>query len=458
MLRMALYCCTAALLLSGCAAPTHQDNGTRPALPDHYRGAVPAQAQDAVSQTWWRGFGSETLNTLIEAAQMQSQDLAAAIARVRQAQASARIAGAALLPELSANAAAGHQGRLGGSGNVNGRGYSVGLTAGYEVDFWGGNRAASLSAQQALQASRYDQHTVALTLTAGVASAWVQLMALRERVDIASLNLESAQRLETLVRAQFEAGAATALALAQQRTLLAGQWRQLEAIREQAKQGATALMTLIGQATELTLPAEPLSSLTVPSVRAGLPSMLLARRPDIAAAEARLKAADADIAVARAAMLPSLKLTATAGGESRHWGELLASPVYSLAAGLAAPIFNAGRLSAQHDLAIARREELLALYHKAIVAAFGDTQTALDHLAGVRAQRQAQSAELEQARLALALAESRYRAGAETLIVLLDAQRSLYAAQDDAVQLHADEIQAVIGVYRALGGGWSGSQ
>ena len=457
MRQLVSHCCAATILLAGCAAPAPQGN-TLPALPGQYRDVASAHAHDTVSEAWWRGFGSETLNALVEAAQVQSQDLAAAVARVHQARAGARMAGAALLPELSASAHAGRQGRLGGSGEASGRSYALGLTAGYEVDFWGGNRAASLSAQQALQASRYDQHTVALTLTAGVASAWVQLMALRERVDIASLNLESAQRLEALVRAQFEAGAATALALAQQRTLLAGQRRQLEAIREQAKQGATALMTLIGRATELTLPAEPLSSLTIPSVRAGLPSMLLARRPDIAAAEARLKAADADIVVARAAMLPSLKLTATAGGESRHWGELLASPVYSLAAGLAAPIFNAGRLTAQHDLAIARREELLALYHKAIVAAFGDTQTALDHLAGVQAQRQAQSAELEQARLALALAESRYRAGAETLIVLLDAQRSLYAAQDDAVQLHADEIQAVIGVYRALGGGWSGSQ
>jgi NodT family efflux transporter outer membrane factor (OMF) lipoprotein len=260
------------------------------------------------------------------------------------------------------------------------------------------------------------------------------------------------------VRAQFEAGAATALALAQQRTLLASQRRQLEAVREQAAQGATALMTLIGQATERALPVEPLSSLHVPAIQPGLPSMLLVRRPDIAAAEARLEAADADITAARAAMLPSLTLTATAGGESRHWGELLASPVYSLTAGLAAPIFNAGKLSAQHDLAIARREELLALYQKAIVVAFADTQAALDHLAGVQAQRQAQRTELEQARLALALAESRYRAGAETLIVLLDTQRSLYAAQDDAVQLHADELQAMIGVYRALGGGWSSSQ
>jgi len=403
---------------------------------------------------WWRSFDNAELDVFVTQAQAQSQDIAAATARVRQAQASARIAGAALLPEVSAGLDAGRQARLGGHADVDGTLYAAGLSASYEVDFWGRNRAARDSAVHILTATRFDHDTVRLTVTAGTANAWVQAVALAERAAIAEHNLHSAERLLALVQSQYEAGSATQLAVAQQRTLVASQRRSLAALRQQANQARVALAHLTGQAREVTVNTSTLASIRIPVIDAGVPSELLVRRPDIARAEAHLAAADADVVVARAAMLPSLTFAAYAGANSNRLGSLFDNPLYSLAAGLAAPIFNAGRLAAGHDLAQARREELLADYRQAIVMAFSDVQMALAQMHGVQAQIDAQSEELIQAQLALTLAESRYRAGAETLLTLLDTQRTLYAAQDMAAQLKALHLQSVVDLYRVLGGGW----
>lgn len=444
-----------AAALSACAGP----GGSTPAdaavvVAPPVRFSAPAAPGNAVNRDWWRGFGSEELNALVASAQSQSLDLAAAIARVRQAQASARIAGAALLPALDGNLDASRQGRIGGNGDVNGTVMTAGLSASYEVDFWGGNRASAAAAQASLQASAFDRDTVRLTVTAGVANAWLQAVALRERIAIGLRNLGNAERLLTVVTSRANAGSATQLELAQQRGLVAGQQRALAALRQQEAEARTAIAILLGQAASPALAAQTLAPLQMPTIGPGLPSELLARRPDVARAEAQLAAASADIQAARAAMLPRLTLVATVGGSGERVSRVLDNPVYSLAAGLAAPIFNGGRLAGRRDLALARQEELLAGYRAAIVAAFGDVEVSLNAAAGLEAQTRAQTEELAQARRALALAESRYRAGAETLLVLLDAQRTLYAAQDAAVQLKAQRLRAVVDLNKALGGGW----
>jgi NodT family efflux transporter outer membrane factor (OMF) lipoprotein len=413
-------------------------------------------ASSAIHQDWWRAFGSDELNTLVALAQEQSLDLAAAIARVRQAEATARVAGAALLPALNGSLDASRQGRIGGNADVNGTLLSAGLSASYEVDFWGGNRATAAAAQASLQASAFDRDTVRLTVTAGVAKAWLQAVALRERIAIGQRNLESAQRLLTLVTSRAHAGSATQLELAQQRGLVASQQRVVASLRQQEADARTVIALLLGQTTSPALAAQTLAPLQVRSIGPGLPSELLAGRPDIARAEAQLSAANADIQVARAAMLPRLTLSSTVGGSGERLSRVLDNPIYSLAASLVAPIFNGGRLVGQRDLALARQAELLVSYRAAIVAAFGDVETSLNAVAGLDAQNVAQIEELAQAQRALTLAESRYRAGAETLLVLLDAQRTLYAAQDAAVQLKALRLRAVVDLNKALGGGWRG--
>lgn len=462
MARIPLAVCSAmALALAGCAtAPAINDSGAVPALPAQWQFAR-GPAADAVTQDWWRSFGSAELDRLVQQAGAQSNDLAAAVARVRQAEASARQAGAALLPDVAASLQAGRQARMGGQADVSGSRYGAALTASYEIDFWGGNRAARDAALAEWQASALDRDTVQLTVTAGVANAWLQDLALRERAAIAEMNLRSAERLLNWVSSRQRAGAASALELAQQRGLVAAQQRQLAALRQQAGDARTALAVLLGQ-PEIALDASAQTAgwaeLNEVHIDAGLPSQLLTRRPDIARAEARLAAANANVAVARAAMLPRLTLNASLGTGGDRPGRLFDNPLYSLAAGLAAPVFDAGRLAAGSELAQARREELLADYRQAIVAAFGDVDVALNATAGLAAQSLAQQEELLQAQRALALAENRYRVGAESLLTLLDAQRTLYAAQDLGVQLKLARLQARVGLYRALGGGWRAEQ
>lgn len=442
------------LALAGCAATPGQQ-GHAPVLPAQWQsGPAVASTEVLDLQQWWQTFGSTELDALIAQAMTQSQDVAAAQARVRAAQANAVIAGASLLPEVTATVSGGRQGRLGGDAAVDGTAWSAQLSASYEVDLWGRNRALRDSALSSLQASRFDLDATRLIVTSGVAIAWLQAVALTERADVAQQSLASAEQLLNLVTARARAGAATALEVAQQRGLAASQRRAVATLRQQAGEARTALAVLLGVPGTLPVTTTSVDSLRQPSIDAGLPSALLLRRPDIATAESRLAAAQADVSAARAAMFPSLSLTAGLGYGGSQLRSLFDNPIYSVSAALAAPIFNAGRLGAVRDQADARREELLATYRQTIVTAAGDVERALNALAGNAAQRVAQDEELAQARRALTLAESRYRAGAESMLTLLDTQRSLYAAQDTAVALRADGLSASVALYKALGGGW----
>ncbi|MBN2992935.1 TolC family protein, partial [Pseudomonas cedrina subsp. fulgida] len=191
-----------------------------------------------------------------------------------------------------------------------------------------------------------------------------------------------------------------------------------------------------------------------PTIGAGVPSQLLSRRPDIAKAEAQLAAAQADVTVARAAMLPAITLGATLGSDAYKIADVLRSPYYTLTAGLVGPLFNNGRLSAERDKARARQDELLQTYRGAIINGFADVEKALSSMTRLDEQRQWQTEELQQAQRAFQIAESRYQAGAADLLTVLETQRTLYAAQDQNVQLRLSRLQASIALYKALGGGW----
>jgi len=451
----------ALLLLCGCTLSAPK-TGAAIAPPDAWRYAPRAAAHDnapvagAVDDTWWTRFGSPELERLVVQAGADSFDIAAAIARERQAQAASRIAGAALLPNVSGFADASRQGGLLASDTeLAGTALDLGLAASYELDFWGRNRALRDAAVASFHASEFDRDTVALTVSADVADSWLQTVALRERLGIAQQNLASAERILAVVESQARAGAATPLDLAQQRGLVAAQRRNVAQMRQQANDVEATLATLLGvPPANFRVTTATLATLRVPQIDAGIPSSLLTRRPDLARAEAQLEAADANIVAARAAMLPSVTLTGSAGVGSDRIHTLFDNSLYSVAAGLTAPIFDAGALAAGRDLAVAQKEALLAGYRQAIVSAFADVERALNAIAGARAQQQAQQEELAQAQRALALAESRYRAGAETLLVVLDTQQTLYAAQDEAVQLRAARLRAAVSLFRALGGGW----
>jgi NodT family efflux transporter outer membrane factor (OMF) lipoprotein len=387
--------------------------------------------------------------------------VAAAMARVRQAQASAIIAGAPLLPQVGLNLKANRQKFIRGSrsdtSDTTGTttSYSADLTASYEIDFWGGRAAARDSALQTVRASEFDQATVELTLLSNVADRYAQTLSAQQRGQIAELNLANARNVLNLVQTRYDSGSATALELAQQKSLVASQERQLPLIQQLAEESQITLAALLGQPVQaLNLGTEGFQALTWPTIGAGVPSDLLRRRPDIASAEAQMAAAKADVTVARAAMLPTLTLGASLGAGSSKASDVLRNPFYTLTSGLVGPIFNNGRLSAERDRTRARQEELLEVYRGSIVNGFADVEKALSSITGLDQQRQWQGEELRQAQTAFEIAQSRYEAGAEDLLTVLETQRTLYAAQDLNVQLRLARVQASIALYKALGGGW----
>jgi NodT family efflux transporter outer membrane factor (OMF) lipoprotein len=243
--------------------------------------------------------------------------------------------------------------------------------------------------------------------------------------------------------------------LAQQRSLVAAQKRQLPLLAQQQREAVIALAVLLGQPVQDLKLSGRLAELANPGIEAGLPSDLLTRRPDIASAEAQLVAADGDLKVARAAMLPRLTLSASLGTGADRFNDVMRNPYYNLAAGIAAPIFSGGRLTAERDRAKARQDELLGTYNTAILNALADVEKALNSVDGLDQQRRWQDEEVQQARLAFDLSETRYEAGAETLLNVLETQRTLFQAQDQQAQLQQARLQASVSLYRALGGGWS---
>jgi NodT family efflux transporter outer membrane factor (OMF) lipoprotein len=372
---------------------------------------------------------------------------------VQQADARATYA-RALVPDLNADFGATRSAAMDSHTERDASTWRVGLSSSYELDFWGRQRALRDAAESNRQASVFDRETVRLTVTASVAQAWLQCVGLRERAAIAQLNLEISERLLKLVESRARYGAATSVELAQQRGQVAAQQRVVALLRKQIADAHAVLALLSGQWTMDLVSETSLSNLAIPGVRQGTPADLITRRPDVAKAEAQLLAADANLAAARAAMLPRVTLTAGLSSESEKFSRLLENPLSSLAAGILAPIFDAGRLASNRDLAAAQKQELVIGYRKAILQAFNDVQTALNAVDGAERQAVVQAQEVAQAQRALSLAESRYKAGADNLQTLLDVQRVAYQSRDLAVQIRQERLQASIALYRALGGGW----
>ena len=445
----------AALALAGCATTQSSDEARRMSLDiPHAWDQKQGTAREEVSTRWWQSFGSPELSALVEQARSQSLDVAAAVARVEQADARAAYARAGLVPEVNADFGGTRSAALDSQTERNVSTWRVGLSSSYELDFWGRQRALKDSTESSRQASVFDQETVRLTVTASVAQAWLQCVGLRERVAIAQLNFEVSERLLKLVESRARYGAATSVELAQQRGQVAAQQRVVALLRKQLADAHAVLALLSGQWTMDLVSETSLSNLAIPSIREGTPADLMTHRPDVAKAEAQLLAANANLAVARAAMLPRVTLTAGLGSESEKLRNLLENPLSSLAAGILAPIFDAGRLASNRSLAAAQKQELVVGYRKTILQAFNDVQVALNAVDGSEKQAVVQAQEVAQAQRALSLAESRYKAGADNLQTLLDVQRVAYQSRDLAVQIRQECLQASIALYRALGGGW----
>ena len=449
-----------ALLCSACATTPFK---SPPAdLPDRFEQSA-APTADWPSSEWYRAFGSDELIALIAQADSTNLDLAAAQARIRQADARARIAGAALLPAVDAGASATDiRGRAGGQ-SAHETDWSALLSASYEVDFWGRNRFAAQSARLQAAASRADRDVIALTTVAGVANAYFDLLSLRERLAIASANLETTRQVLRAIEARYDAGIASPLELATQRAAEANAMLAIAPLTQSEVEARASLALLLGRRPEeFSVMGATLEDLAVPVVAAGMPSELLIRRPDIASAELGLRAAHADVDAARAALFPRLTLTAEGGVQNpgvQAAVTTLAGTGYTLGLGasLVQTLFDGGRRRATRDQAAAREEELLAVYRTAILDALRDVEVGLAAVHHLDLQADAHMQNVQQSTLAFQGAEMRYRVGSGDFLTMLEAQRTLYAARDQQSQYRLARLQALVGIYRALGGGWPGA-
>jgi len=385
-----------------------------------------------------------------------NQDIAAAIARIDQARANTRIAGAPLLPNVEATGStSGTLTRNRQRAHTGSSGEAV-LTASYEIDLWGKNAAGLEASKHALNASIFDREALALVVQSEVASTYFDAVSLRQRLAIARENLAAAQQVLKLVQIQMAQGAATALDLAQQRTAVATFEAEIPTLEQQLEADQTSLAILLGRAPGGTAVArDKLDALALPTIAAGQPAELLGRRPDIAEAEANLKAANADIGVARAAFYPSLTLSASAALSGLATSGT--STAASIAAGLVAPIFEGGQLEGQLDLTKARKEELVATYRQTVLTSFKEVEDALSTIQTSAARVKSLQTAADQAREAFRLAQLSYGAGASDFLTVLDAQRTLLDNEDSLVQAQRDRFTAAAGLFKALGGGWAGS-
>ncbi len=401
-------------LLTGCLLTADRLD---PALdiPTSYRAPHGTAKAALPSAEWWRGFRSGELTDLMEQALAANYDIAAAVARIVQADAQARVTGAALLPTLDATSNVTRSGNGGGgSASTASSVHTVALNASYVVDFWGRNRDLLRSAEFAASASRFDRELIALTTMVSVADSYFLVLEAQDRIHVNTQSVTSSERILKLVQDRFNNGTAAALDVAQQASIVAIQRAALPPLIQQRDQNRAALALLVGRTPEHTaVHGGSMYKLGIPRVTPGLPSDLLTQRPDVREAEARLAAANANVTAARAAFFPTIQLTGQGGFSSLALRTLFGpgAAFYTVAAAATQPIFDGGTLLGQLDLQKASREELMQDYRKAVVSAFTDVEKALVGVAQLTRQEQLQRDAVAQSQKAFDLSEERLQGG-----------------------------------------------
>jgi len=449
----------AAGLLSACSlAPTYE----RPEAP--VAAAYPTQTDHNLRLTGWRDFfPDERLQTLIDTALANNRDLRIAALRVEEARAQYNVQSADQLPTFNATAGATRSRTPGslspsGSPTVN-RNYQVGLgLAAFELDFFGRVRSLNDAALAQYLATEEANRAAHITLVAEVAKLYLAERAFDEQYELARKTFESRETAYRLAKQRFDVGASSALDLRQSETLVQSARASLAALARQRAQAANALTLLVGKPLTDLPAAHRLSEQNIiTEIPAGLPSDLLERRPDIRAAEQRLRAANANIGAARAAFFPRISLTASTGTASNDLSGLFesGSRTWSFVPQLVLPIFDAGRNSANLSVAEVRKHVAVADYEKSIQTAFREVADALAARAALDEQIDAQRAVLEAQAERYKLADLRYRNGVASSLEVLDAERELFSAQQALVQARLLRLTNAVDLYRALGGGLS---
>jgi NodT family efflux transporter outer membrane factor (OMF) lipoprotein len=402
--------------------------------------------------------GDAQLDALVDRALAHNANLGLAAARVAQALAEQQLAESALRPSLDATLGATSSRSLLSSGPGHTRSVQPGLQASWEPDLWGrlGNLAQAGRAQTA--ASQADEAGARVALAAQVVQAYVALRALDAQLAVAQATERSRVESEQLTADQARTGYASQLPLAQAQAETASVRQNIAQLDLAIRRQEDALRLLTGDPPGPVPRGLPLAELRLPQPAVAQPSALLRRRPDIAAAEARLAAGDARLAAQRAAFLPHVQLSASVGSLLVNALDYNPLTVWSLGASALAPLFNGGRLQAQMDAVAAQRDQLAWGYRDTVLHALDEVQASLGALPRIAQQRE--QAGLREAAVARALdfSKDRYEAGYASYLETLDAQRSLFAVQLSQVSLKQSELDNLVALYRALGGGWQAAQ
>ena len=460
-----------ALALAGCAAVGPDYSRPQTTLPASYGQPSAAPIADAAAEPggldWWKRFGDPQLDTVVETALANNTDLQVAVARVEEADAVMREVGAAFLPAVSLGGTAARSqlsGDIPGGTGLLWNNLLLSLSASYEIDFWGRVRRSSEAARAQALASRYARDVVQLSIAGLTAQTWFALRSLDEQIALTRRTLDARERGVGIVALRLEAGTASRLDLEQARGSRADAAIQLRDLQRQRSLAQTLLGRLTGQ-PDLSVPSsaddQALTTMPVPpQPPPGLPSDLLARRPDLRQAEEQLVAANAQIGVARAAMLPTISLTGALGGQSTALAGLIDSGarIWSLGFGLSLPIFDGGRLQARSDQALARERQALAAYQGAAQSAFREVSDALIAAQAAREVEADVVARSEATARSLELSRLRYLAGYSGALEVLDAQRSTNTAELEVVRNRQTRLNAAVDLFKALSGSWTDAQ
>jgi NodT family efflux transporter outer membrane factor (OMF) lipoprotein len=454
-----------ALLVTGC---TVGPDYVRPDAPtsaafkgiDGWKTAAPRA--EAPRGSWWKVFGDPDLDALERQVDIGSQTIQAAEARVRAAQAATEAARAGLFPAVGGNAGAVRSARAAASGAGSpppANSYNVAIDLSWEVDLWGRVRRGVEASDAAAQATAADLAAARLSVEALLAQTYFLLRVEDAQIRLLQDTVAGYEKSLQLTRNQYAAGIVGRGDVAQAQTQLkSAQAQELDARLARA-QLENAIAVLIGKPpAELAIPARAIAA-TFPAIPATFPSELLERRPDIAAAERRVASANAEIGVAQAAFYPSLNLAGVGGAQNSALGSLVSLPsrYWSLGAGLAQPLFDAGLRSAQKAQAIAVYDETVAAYRSTVLTAFQEVEDNLAALALLEQEAAVQDEATKSARESATIAANQYKAGTVTYIVVVVLQAAALNNERAALAILGRRLTASVALIKALGGGWNAS-
>ncbi|MCM5681753.1 efflux transporter outer membrane subunit [Schlegelella sp. S2-27] len=447
-----------ALAMAGCS--TMRTPYATPAadVPAAWSTPASSAATAAPPDRWWTAFGDTTLDTLVDTALARNNDLAAAALDVRRAQLQAGLTQQGQRPALSGSVSAQRQRQLDGSGATS-RSHGASLGVSYEVDLWGRLASQTDAAQWEAAATEQDLQTATLSLAATVARLYWQLGYLNQRVASAEASVAYAERTQELVGQQYRAGAVSSLEVNEAAQAVAAQRAALSSLQQQRTETRHALTLLFdtapgGAVPAQWLPQEPqaMPGFALPEVAAGLPAELLGRRPDLRAAEARLRSLLADADATRASYYPTLSLTGGLGSASTALVSLLSNPYAVLGAGITLPFLQVQQRKLDNELARTNYEQAVITFRQSLYTALGEVENALSARTELARQGERLAQALQAAREVERLYEVRYRNGAVPLKTWLDAQESRRNAEDALAENRLEQLNNQAALYLALGG------